>query len=119
MAGCGGAAIARHVHDFLCSYAPAHLTSSEHTLRGYRTTLSLYVGWLSSRGVTPEGLSASDFCARAIEDWLSWLAGERGNSPQTCNVRLAHMRTFLRYASSHDVSLCHLAPEAASVPAKS
>lgn len=118
LSGTEGDAIARLVHDFLWDWAPSHLTSSEHTLRGYRTTLSLYVGWLSSRGVTPEDLSASDFCARAIEDWLSWLAGERGNSPQTCNVRLAHMRTFLRYASSHDVSLCHLASEAASVPAR-
>ena len=58
MAGGGGAAIARHVHDFLCSYAPAHLTSSEHTLRGYRTALSLYMEWLEGLGVTPPALAS-------------------------------------------------------------
>lgn len=110
-----GLALTRLVHDFLWDWAPSNLTSSEHTLRGYRTTITLYLRWLAGRGVTPESLSASDFCAAAIEGWLAWLADERGNSPQTCNVRLAHLRTFARYASSRDATFCHLAPEAASV----
>lgn len=111
-----GAAVARLVHDFVWDYAPAHLTQSEHTLRGYRTTLSLYVGWLASEGVTPDTLRASDLGAKRLEAWLAWLAGERGNSPQTCNVRLSHMRTFLGYASSRDATMCHLSAEGASVP---
>ena len=116
MAGCGGAAIARHVHDFLCSYAPAHLTSSEHTLRGYRTALSLYMEWLEGLGVTPPALAADDFSQPRIEAWLAWLADERGCSPQTCNVRLSSLRVFLTYVSRHDVSLAHLEGEAARVP---
>ena len=116
MAAGSGAEIARHVHDFLCSYAPAHLTSSENTLRGYRTALSLYMGWLDGLGVTPSTLAADDFSQPRIEGWLEWLAEERGCSPQTCNVRLSSVRVFLAYVSRHDVSLAHLEGEAARVP---
>ena len=77
MAGGEGAAIARHVHDFLCSYAPAHLTSSGHTLRGYRTALSLYMEWLEGLGVTPPALAADDFSQPRVEAWLRWLSDER------------------------------------------
>lgn len=111
-----GASIARHVHDFLCSYAPTHLTSSAHTLDGYRTALSLYMGWLDGLGVTPTTLSADDFSQARIESWLAWLADARGCSPQTCNVRLSSLRVFLAYASRHDVALAHLEGEAARVP---
>ena len=111
-----GVSIARHVHDFLCSYAPTHLTSSAHTLRGYRTALSLYMEWLDGLGVTPPTLSADDFSQARIESWLAWLADARGCSPQTCNVRLASLRVFLTYASRHDVALAHLEGEASRVP---
>ena len=111
-----GAALSRHVHDFIWDYVPSQLTPSEHTRRSYMAALSSYVGWLGSNGVTPATLSASDFSAESIERWLGWLASERRNSPQTCNVRLAAIRAFARYASRHDASFAHLEAEAASVP---
>ena len=110
------AALGRLVHDFCWDYAPTHLTASEHTLRGYRTTLRLYMEHLALAGVTPPALAASDFCAPRIEGFLAWLAAERGNSPQTCNVRLSNIRAFCRYASRHDATFLHLEAEAASVP---
>lgn len=110
-----GVALARRVHDFVWDYAPSHLTPSEHTLRSYRTALSLYVGWLAGAGVAPSTLSASDFRAARIESWLIWLADERGNSPQTCNVRLAALRAFCRYVSRHDATFAHLEAEASAV----
>ena len=110
-----GAVLARLVHDFCWAYVPTHLTSSAHTIRSYRTTLALYVRWLQSVGTTPETLSASDFSQARLESWLSWLATERGNGPRTCNVRLAHMRSFLKYASDHEPTMCHLAAEGRSV----
>jgi site-specific recombinase XerD len=110
-----GVALARRVHDFVWDYAPSHLTPSEHTLRSYRTALSLYVEWLASEGVTPSGLTASDFCAARMESWLKWLAEDRGNAPQTCNVRLAALRAFCRYVSRHDATFAHLEAEALAV----
>lgn len=113
-----GAALARHVHDFIWDWLPNQLTPSEHTCKSYRISMELYVGWLGERGVTPSSLSASDFGAPAIEAWLAWLAGERGNSPGTCNVRLSAIRTFCRYVSRHDATFAHLEGEARSVPAR-
>ena len=111
-----GAALARLLHDFVWDYVPDRLTPSEHTQRSYKTALTLYVGWLGSIGVTPGTLAASDFAAERIEGWLSWLASERGNSPQTCNVRLAAIRAFASYASRRDRTFATLELEACSVP---
>ena len=113
-----GAALARHVHDFAWDWMPGQLTASEDTLKSYRMSMELYVGWLGGRGVTPSSLSANDFEAPAIEAWLAWLAGERGNSPRTCNVRLSALRTFCRYVSRRDATFAHLEGEARSVPAR-
>lgn len=111
-----GAALARHVHDFVWDWVPNQLTPSGHTLKSYRIAMELYVGWLAGRGVTPSGLSAADFESASIEAWLTWLADVRGNSPRTCNVRLAVVRTFCRYVSRRDATFAHLEGEAVSVP---
>ena len=110
-------AIARHVHDFVWDWIPSHLTPSAETARSYRTSITLYVTWLSDReGVTPSTLSASDLSTERVEGWLSWLATERGNSPQTCNVRLSALRTFACYVSRHDATLASVEAQVASVP---
>ncbi len=111
-------ALAKHVHDFVWDWVPNHLTPSEHTAKSYRIAMSLYVEWLAGLGVTPSSLSASDFGTESIEGWLDWLSGERGNSPRTCNVRLAVLRTFCRYVSRRDATFAHLETGAASVPAR-
>ena len=113
-----GMALARHVHDFVWDWVPNQLTPSEHTRKSYRIAMALYVGWLEEAGVGPSELSAADFEAGSIERWLSWLADSRGNSPRTCNVRLAVMRTFCRYVSRHDPTFGHPEGAAASVPAR-
>lgn len=110
------AALARHIHDFVWDWVPSHLSPSPNTAQSYRTAITLYVLWLEHMGVTADGLRASDFGARRIEEWLVWLAEERGNSPQTCNARLSAMRSFARYVSTHDSTFRSLAFEAAAVP---
>lgn len=111
-----GEALARHIHDFVWDYVPSHLSPSSHTLRSYKTSVTSYLAWLGMGGVVPSRLSASDFRAARIESWLSWLATERGNTPQTCNVRLAGVRALCRYVSRHDATFAHLESEAAAVP---
>ena len=38
--------LATYIHEFLTGYAPVHLTTSEHTLMNYKTSLSLYLVFL-------------------------------------------------------------------------
>lgn len=108
-------ALGRLVRDFCWDWAPRNLTSSEHTLRSYRTAVTLYLTWLTSLGVTPETLSAADFGDEAIERWLGWLSDERGNCPRTCNARLAAIRKLLSFVSRREPTLAGLEAQAASV----
>ena len=50
-----------------------------------------------------------------IEKWILWLKESRGCSSDTCNVRLASIRVFLKYAGSRDVGLLYLYQEAKSI----
>lgn len=96
--------ISRAIYEYLNDYAPVEKTTSEHTLKSYKMSISLYVLFLQSRkNITPSKLSIHCFCNSFIEEWLSWLANERGNSPATCNIRLSGLREFLKYLSKKDV----------------
>lgn len=50
-----------------------------------------------------------------IERWIVWLKEVRGNSPDTCNNRLASLRRFLEYLGSRDVGMRYLHLESRQV----
>ena len=109
------ALIARRVKEFLEDYAPQFLTTSDHTLKAYRDALSLYFAFLQEQGVKPETLERSHLERGWIERWIIWLKGERGNSPDTCNNRLASLRRFLEYLGAKDVGMQYLHLESKQV----
>lgn len=106
---------AKFISDFLYSYAPNFLTSSEHTLKSYKNALALYIAFLEMQGITPRQLNRSCFERKTIEAWILWLKNDRNCSPQTCNVRLGALRAFLEYVSAQDVSLLYIYQEAALI----
>ncbi len=108
--------IARHIHTFLCEYVPFHKSSSGNTLKSYEYAISLYINFLDEeKGITPERLNCSCFDRNMIEEWLRWLADNRGCSPETCNVRLASLRTFLKYLGGKEVSMLHISEAASGI----
>lgn len=108
--------ISRYISSFLKEYAPRQLTNSSHTLKSYETTLSLFIGYLETKkGIQVNGLDEHCFERTSIEDWLVWLAAERGCCPGTCNNRLAAIRAFLKYLSSKNLRFLYLANEAAGI----
>ncbi len=107
--------ISKYISLFLRDYAPNHLTGSQHTLRSYETALTLYVGFLEEAGITPENFSAASFERPKIEEWLVWLAENRGCGPDTCNNRLASIRAFLKYMASRDVKYTDISIGAATI----
>ncbi|MHB8171602.1 MAG: hypothetical protein ACYDG6_08675 [Thermincolia bacterium] len=55
-------AIARHISDFLNTYAPSQKTGSMHTLKSYQTTLALFIDFLESiKGINQTNLSGKCF----------------------------------------------------------
>lgn len=83
--------IARYISEFLETYAPNFLTTSEHTLKSYRNALGLYICFLETESVTPESFSRHCFEREKIEKWIVWLKESRNCSPETCNVRLGSL----------------------------
>ena len=109
--------IARHIGEWLNEYAPSQQSSSSHTIKSYAQALSLYIGFLEiEKKIEPSGLCPECFCRPYIEDWMTWLIKKRASSPETCNNRLAALRTFLKYLGSRDVTLLFLAQDASQIP---
>lgn len=109
--------IAKYISSFLCDYAPSQLTNSEHTLHGYETALTLYIGYLEDFcGIRPSSFSKKCFEQAIIEGWLAWLSSERECSPETCNSRLSSLRVFIKYLASREVKYLYLKSGADNVP---
>lgn len=109
--------LARYISGFLSEYAPSQKTDSEHTLKSYRYSLLLYITFLESdKSITTETFCVKYFERKFIEEWLTWLKDIRKCSPETCNNRLASIRTFLKYLGSRDVRYLYISQEASEIP---
>jgi site-specific recombinase XerD len=108
--------IAKHISTFLDSHVPDYTDRSEHTLKSYNTAISLYIEFLEKeKRIIPEKLDYECFCRSNVEEWLKWLAEKRKCSPQTCNVRLASLRAFLKYLGERDVALLYYGASASKI----
>lgn len=112
------AKIAKAISEFLDTYAPDMLTTSDCTLKSYTTAINLYLSFLESKGVTPKSLSRSHFEKSWIEDWIIWLRDVRKCSNDTCNVRLSSIRVFVKYLSGLDIEYLYLLGESRTVRRK-
>lgn len=112
-----GIQIARHIAGFLNDYVPSQKTDSVNTLKSYQYTLILYMTFLEAvKGIQCTDLSGRCFRHTNIEEWLTWLKEVRECSPETCNNRLASLRSFLKYLGSRDASCLYLYQEASDIP---
>jgi len=108
--------IARYINMFLNEYVPSQKSCSSHTLKSYKHALSLYIGFLETeKKIDAEKLCSECFNINIIEDWLHWLEIKRGCSPETCNIRLASLRAFLKYLGSRDISMLYLSESASRI----
>lgn len=112
---CEALKISKYISDFLGDYAPSYLTNSQHTIKSYKTCLKLYIQFLESKDYSITSFNYNCFKKELIEEWLKWLCNEKHNSAATCNVRLGTLRTFLKYASSKDISLINLYNESLTI----
>ena len=111
--------LARHINTFLNVYVPSQKSRSEHTLKSYNVTMSLYLGFLETeKGIRSENLNGECFCVANIERWLIWLMERRSCGAETCNTRLASLRAFLKYLGSRNVSYLHLSQAAMQIQRK-
>lgn len=108
--------IAKYINTFLNDYMPSQKTKSEYTMKSYSEALSLYIGFLETeKCINGSNLCGNCFSTENIESWLVWLREKRGNSPETCNTRLASMRAFVKYLGKQDMKYLHLAQSASQI----
>ena len=66
----------------------------------------------------PSALTLSDLDAPMVLSFLDHLESERGNSARTRNLRLAAIRSFMRYASLREPTLLPVTQRVLAIPAK-
>lgn len=111
-----GKRILKLISTFLQEYAPYVKTGSEHTIRGYKIALDQYLEWLEDcKKYSVSNIASQCFETKMIEEWLVWLQKEKKQSKSTVNVRLASIRTFIKYLAKQDPKYRYLAAEAADV----
>jgi len=94
---CQAIEIARLTFDWINAYIPTLRTNSPHTVRAYRTAVTLYFNYLEDKGITDKTFNAECFSVSCLNDWLIWLRQERNCSNKTCNNRLAAIKCLLKY----------------------
>lgn len=94
----------RHLSDFFGKYLPTECGLSDNTIKTYSITFTLLVQFMElSEGIRPEHLCLSDFTARRIRDFLTWLEEDRHCSPSTRNTRLGAIHSFFKYLQYQDI----------------
>jgi len=97
--------IAQHINKWITEYTSSIKSNSPHTIRTYIMTLSLFVKFLETeKGIDSSNLSFSCLSRTYVEEWILWLKGKRGCSPETCNIRLAALRAFLKYLAEKEIA---------------
>ena len=76
---------------------------STNTIVSYRDAFKLLICYFrDQRSTPPEQLTLAVIDAAAITGFLDWLRTSRGNSPSTCNQRLAAIDSFFAWMQTQD-----------------
>lgn len=108
--------LARYIHDWICVYVTSIRANSSHTVRGYMASLSLFADFLEKGKINQLSLVGECFSREYIEEWILWLKNKRNCSGETCNIRLAAIRTFLKYLAGKNISYLALYQSATMIP---
>ncbi len=111
--------IAPHITAFLRERLPIQRGASVHTCESYAQSFQLLFEFASQKiGVTPSALNLEQIDARLVMDFLAHLEIDRGNSPQTRNVRLAAIKSFMHFVEYRVPSLLEQSREILAIPTK-
>ena len=87
-----------HVTAFLRNRLPVDRRLSQHTCDRYAYALQLLFEFASAQlRVAPCELQLEQINAQLVLSFLDHLREKRGNTPTTCNARLAAIKSFMRF----------------------
>jgi site-specific recombinase XerD len=92
--------LARLLQAYFCQHLIAQRDVSQATVRSYRDTFRLLLGYVRERTrKRPTELGVTEFDATMVTGFLAHLERDRGNCARTRNARFAAIRSFLNFAA--------------------
>lgn len=90
--------LAKLIYEWHSIHIPLIKTGSAHTLRSYKTALTIFMKFLmEEKSITPFTLNTDCFSVACLDEWRMWLIGSRGVKNDTCNIRMAAIKGLLEY----------------------
>ena len=113
------ASFATLVQDFFGQRLIQQQNVSHCTVASYRDTFRLLLDFFQRHRRKPStSLTLADLNASTILAFLADLEKHRGNAPRTRNLRLAALRSFIRFAVARDPSYLGEAQRVLAIPSK-
>lgn len=107
------------VQEFFTDYMVQQRALSPCTVASYRDTFVLLLRFAEKQlGKAPVNVQLTDINAKFLATFLDHLEGERNNSARSRNIRLAAVRSFLKFAARRDLANLRVIEQALAVPMK-
>ncbi len=111
--------LATHVNVFLRERLPVEQRASERTCETYALALRLFFEFTAQELKTrPSSLRLEHLDAPRVQSFLEHLEKQRYNSPATRNVRLAAIRTFMRFIEHREPAALEQIQRIRAIPMK-
>jgi site-specific recombinase XerD len=107
------------VQEFFTDYMVQQRALSPRTVACYRDSFSLLLAFAEQRlGKAPTTLQLADLDQAFLATFLDHLERDRHNTVRSRNIRLAAIRSFLKFAARRDIANLHLIEQTLTVPMK-
>jgi integrase/recombinase XerD len=107
------------LQSFFVEHLGCHRAVSPRTVAAYRDCFRLLLQFAEQHiGKSPTTFALTDLDAGLALAFLDHLERDRHNGVRTRNLRLAALRSFLKYAAHHDLSALQVIEKALAVPMK-
>jgi len=107
------------VHEFFTDYMTRQRSLSQQTVACYRDSFVLLLRFAErTMGKSAAAVQLADLDPKFIANFLDHLERERGSCPRSRNIRLAALRSFLKFAARRDVANLNVIERALAVPMK-
>lgn len=94
------------LRNFLTEYLLIQRNFSPKTVRAYKQSLNLYrIYFHDVKGIHFKDMDFTCFTKANVYDFLIWLREARGSTPQTQNLRLSAIKSFMRYCGEESAEL--------------
>ena len=111
--------LAKLIYEWHSIHVPFIKTGSTHTLRAYRTSLTLFMRFLmKEKLITPFTLSTDCFSVAYLDEWRMWLIRTHGVKNDTCNIRMAAIKGLLEYIGGRAPHYAYLYIAAPSISSR-